>query len=212
MNEGLEILPKTVRDILKIDNNEIVRLCQAGNLPLRQNSKGLTYFTTDDVKILKKMQDLQNTAQEKEIKAIQLKNGLKKTPAKKSEPVKQHIKTTVKPSAQSSSQLPAPVKKDETVALLKQITGAVKNIETGFYDKFALVLEEKLENKLEEKLGGIDKVILDLVSSKTEAEELRRKLAESSKEIFALKNELSCYKKMVGNIYIRKEKEEVFDI
>lgn len=197
MGNGLEILPKTVRDILKIDNDEILRLCKSGNLPLKKNEKGLTYFTTEDVKTLKRLQDLQDKATLQEEKSVQLKNGLKKTPSKHPE---------------RTPQLPAEQKRaDETLALLKQITGAVKNIETGVYDKFATLLDEKLESKLEEKLGGIDAVIMDLVRCKAEADDMRKKLAKNDKEIYALKNELSCYKRFAGNLYIKKQSEKVFD-
>ena len=149
MADGLEILPKTVRDILKVNNDEILRLCKSGNVPLKKNEKGLTYFTTDDVKTLKRLQDLQSQASMQEEKSVQLKNGLKKTPSKHPE--------------------------------------------------------------LEEKLGGIDAVIMDLVRCKTEAEDMRKKLAQNDKEIYELKNELSCYKKLAGNIYIKKQVEKVFD-
>lgn len=197
MADGLEILPKTVRDILKVNNDEILRLCKSGNVPLKKNGKGLTYFTTEDVKTLKRLQDLQNQATMQEEKSVQLKNRLKKTPSKHTE---------------TAPQLPVEQKRaDETLALLKQITGAVKNIETGVYDKFATLLDEKLESKLEEKLGGIDAVIMDLVRCKTEAEDMRKKLAQNDKEIYELKNELSCYKKLAGNIYIKKQAEKVFD-
>lgn len=203
MGDSLEILPRTVREILKVDNNEIVRLCKVGDVPLRQNEKGLTYFTTDDVKTLKRLQDIQNKTKFHEEKSVQLKNGLKKLPVKKAEflPEKQDNQKAVN---------------EETVALLKQITGAVKNIETGFYDKFSVILEEKLEDKLEskleEKLGGIDAVIMDLVRCKSEADDMRKKLAENDKEIFTLKNELACYKKIAGNFYVKKQKEEPFSL
>ena len=198
MGDSLEILPKTVREILKVDNDQIINLCQAGDVPLRRNEKGLTYFTTEDVKTLKKLQDLQNKADTIQNKSVELQNNVKKTLAK-----------------QPDKKLPAK-KNDETVALLKQITGAVKNIENGFYDKFSLILEEKLENKLEskleEKLGGIDTVIMDLVRSKAEADEMRKQLAEQDKQIYALKNELSSFKKLAGNIYIKKQVEQAFDL
>ena len=196
MGDSLQILPKTVREILKIDNDEIINLCQAGDIPLKTNEKGLTYFTTDDVKTLKKLQDLQNKAVSIQEKTVQLKNKLKK-------------------SSPKNIQLPAQ-KNDETVLLLKQITGAVKNIETGFYDKFSAILEDKLENKLEtkleEKLGGIDAVIMDLVRCKTEADDMRKKIAEQNKQIYSLKNELSSFKKVAGNIYIKKTNKQILDI
>jgi hypothetical protein len=196
MGDGLEILPKTVREILKADNNEILRLCKEGKLPLKQNAKGLTYFTTEDVKTLKKLQEIQNKASGQE-----LKNGKKG-----------NVKKEIKGESPAQKQLPVEQKKmDETIVLLKQITGAVKNIETGVYNKFANLLEEKLETKLEEKLGGIDAVIMDLVRCKVEADDMRRKLAQNDKEIYTLKNELSCYKKFAGNIYIKKNIEDAFD-
>lgn len=189
MGNTLEILPKTVRELLKIDNEGILSLCKAANIPLRQNEKGLTYFTTEDVKTLKKLQDIQKKAKVQEEKFLQLKNKLKKLPAlNKSSDVQ--TKTN-----------------EETLTLLKQITGAVKNIENGIYDKFANLLDTKLENKLEEKLGGIDEVIMDLVRSKVEADELRKQIAENDKEIFALKNQLASFKKVAGNLYIKKSPE-----
>lgn len=39
MADGLEILPKTVRDILKVNNDEILRLCKSGNVPLKKMKK-----------------------------------------------------------------------------------------------------------------------------------------------------------------------------
>ncbi|MCR5261613.1 MAG: hypothetical protein K6C94_07215 [Candidatus Gastranaerophilales bacterium] len=208
MSDGLEILPKTVRDILKVDNDEIIRLCQAGNLPLKQNEKGYTYFTTDDVKLLKRMQDIQNKAKQLEDTAIQLRSGLKKIPANPSD-------IDAANENGINKQLPA-VQNDETIKLLKQITGAVKNIETGVYDKIGSLLDEKLENKLEtkltEKLGGIDDVIMDLVRCKAEAEDMRKQLAENSKEIYALKNELSRFKKVAGNFYIKKQPKDAFEV
>lgn len=191
MVESLEILPKTVRSLLNINNDEILNLCKAGDIPLRQNAKGLTYFTTEDIKTLKRVQDIQAKAKSHEEPAIQLKNSLKKLPAKK-----QEVKA------------PVEVKKnDETVALLKQISSAVTNIETGVYNKFSTLLEEKLE----EKLGGIDEVIMDLVRCKAEAEQMRKDMAEKDKEIYSLKNELSAFRQIIGSIYIRQELEDEFD-
>lgn len=190
MGNTLEILPKTVRELLKIDNEGILSLCRAANIPLRQNEKGLTYFTTEDVKTLKKLQDIQNKAKVQEEKFLQLKNKLKKLPSLNNSTEVQNNKTN-----------------EETLTLLKQITGAVKNIENGIYDKFSNLLDTKLENKLEEKLGGIDEVIMDLVRSKVEADELRKQIAENDKEIFALKNQLASFKKVAGNLYIKKSPE-----
>lgn len=190
MADSLEILPKTVRALLNINNDDILHLCKEGDVPLRQNAKGLTYFTTEDVKTLKKLQEIQ--AKTKSEPVIQLKNSLKKLPAKKYD---------------AKSQLPENSSNAETVALLKQISAAVTSIESGVYNKFSVLLEEKLE----EKLGGIDEVIMDLVRSKAEAEQMRKDMAEKDKEIYALKNELSSFRQIIGSIYIKQELEDEFD-
>lgn len=190
MADSLEILPKTVRALLNINNDEILHLCKEGDVPLRQNAKGLTYFTTEDVKTLKKLQEIQ--AKTKSEPVIQLKNSLKKLPAKRHD---------------AKSQLLENSSNAETVALLKQISAAVTSIESGVYNKFSVLLEEKLE----EKLGGIDEVIMDLVRSKAEAEQMRKDMAEKDKEIYALKNELSSFRQIIGSIYIKQELEDEFD-
>ena len=195
MSNGFEILPKTVRALLDIDNDGILTLCKAADIPLRQNEKGLTYFTTDDVKTLKRLQEVQIRTKYHEDKSIKLKNGLKKLPAKKQELV----------------QIPQQ-KNDELVALLKQITSAVQNIENGIYDKFANLLDDKLEVKLEEKLAGIDEVIMDLVRCKAEAEQMRKTIADNTKEIYALKNELSSYKQVMGKFYVKQERKDIFEL
>ena len=190
MADSLEILPKTVRALLNINNDEILHLCKEGDVPLRQNAKGLTYFTTEDVKTLKKLQEIQ--AKTKSEPVIQLKNSLKKLPAKRHD---------------AKSQLSENSSNAETVALLKQISAAVTSIESGVYNKFSVLLEEKLE----EKLGGIDEVIMDLVRSKAESEQMRKDMAEKDKEIYALKNELSSFRQIIGSIYIKQELEDEFD-
>lgn len=45
--------PQEVREILNSDNKEIIRLCKLAAITPRQNSKGYTYFSYDEVKRLK---------------------------------------------------------------------------------------------------------------------------------------------------------------
>lgn len=51
-----------------------------------------------------------------------------------------------------------------------------------------------LDKKLDEKLDGMDEVVVELVRCKTENETLRYKMNELNKEVYNLKNELSRYK------------------
>lgn len=197
MGDGLEILPKTVRDILKINNDEIVNLCKIADIPLKQNAKGLTYFTTEDIKTLKKIQETQQKVQNIEKKFVKLKNNLTNTPSKNDTVPKKSLPEKV--AADSNK---------DTLMLLQQITDTVKSIEQGFYTKFSSVLDEKLDAKLEEKLGGIDEVIMDLVRSKTELNVMRQQIADKDKEIYELKNELASYRKITGRFYFKQDVEE----
>lgn len=49
--------PHEVREILNSDNKEIIRLCKLAAITPRQNSRGLTYFSYDEVKRLKELRD-----------------------------------------------------------------------------------------------------------------------------------------------------------
>lgn len=199
-SKNIEIMPKTVRAILNLKNDDIINLCKIGDIPLKRNKKGLTYFTADDVQVLKRLNAIQNRAKYYEEKSIKLKNGFHKVPSEK-----------ISLSGNTLSLLPKENRNNEiqqadTVKLLKQITGAVKNIESGICEKFSDILETKLETKLEEKLGGIDDVIMDLVRSKAENESLRKQISENEKEIYFLKNELGKFKKITGSLYIKNKK------
>ena len=60
---------------------------------------------------------------------------------------------------------------------------------------------------IDEKLEGMDDVVLELVRCKTENENLKNKVNELNKENFKLKNILSSFKPLLGNIFIKKEEE-----
>jgi hypothetical protein len=60
---------------------------------------------------------------------------------------------------------------------------------------------------LDEKLEGMDDVVLELVRCKTENENLKNKVNELNKENFRLKNVLNSFKPLVAGFYIKKEEE-----
>ena len=60
---------------------------------------------------------------------------------------------------------------------------------------------------IDEKLEGMDDVVLELVRCKTENENLKNKVNELNKENFKLKNILSSFKPIFAGFYIKKEEE-----
>ena len=60
---------------------------------------------------------------------------------------------------------------------------------------------------IDEKLEGMEDVVLELVRCKTENENLKNKVIELNKENFRLKNILNSFKPLVCGFYVKKEEE-----
>ncbi len=168
--------PKMVRDLLKIDNERIINLCKKISLVPKKNSKGQTYFSRDDVKILKRVQDLH----------VQAINAQAK---------KQNAATS----------LPAP-QEPRTVVDAKLTQAAIDTIER--LNNTLNILEDNITTKivsvLDEKLDGMDEVVVELIRAKTENENLRNKINELNKENFYLKNNLNSYKPLGFGFYTKQ--------
>ena len=63
---------------------------------------------------------------------------------------------------------------------------------------------------IDEKLEGMDDVVLELVRCKTENKNLKNKVNELNKENFKLKNVLNSFKPLVCGFYIKKEEDTNF--
>jgi len=71
-------------------------------------------------------------------------------------------------------------------------------------------ITESMTKVIDEKLEGMDDVVLELVRCKTENENLKNKVNELNKENFKLKNILNSFKPLVAGFYIKKEEETTF--
>ncbi len=70
-------------------------------------------------------------------------------------------------------------------------------------------ITESMTKLIDEKLEGMDDVVLELVRCKTENENLKNKVNELNKENFKLKNILNSFKPLMAGFYIKKEEEEI---
>ena len=73
------------------------------------------------------------------------------------------------------------------------------------FEIFQNNLEEKISSLIDEKLDGMDEVVVELIRCKTENETLKFKMNEMEKLNYSLKNQLSSYKNIGFNLYIKKE-------
>ena len=70
-------------------------------------------------------------------------------------------------------------------------------------------ITESMTKIIDEKLEGMDDVVLELVRCKTENENLKNKVNDLNKENFRLKNVLNSFKPLMCGFYVKKEEENI---
>ena len=91
-----------------------------------------------------------------------------------------------------------------TIAEAKQVS-AVRSILNSLQD-MEKNLNETISRVIDEKLEGMDEVVVELIRCKTDNETLRQKIITLNKEIYQLKNDLSAYKPVGLGLYRKKER------
>ena len=98
--------------------------------------------------------------------------------------------------------------KNETLPMVtKPNSQAVVNGLLDTLNKMENNITSSMTKLIDEKLEGMDDVVLELVRCKTENENLKNKVNELNKENFKLKNILSSFKPLFAGFYIKKEEE-----
>ena len=95
---------------------------------------------------------------------------------------------------QAQKNLPA----EQKTNALASILSSLKELETSLSTKIGKVIDEKLE--------GMDEVVVELIRCKTDNETLKQKIIDMNKEIYQLKNELNSYKPLALGLYRKKER------
>ncbi len=85
----------------------------------------------------------------------------------------------------------------ENSAAIKNILTSLQDLESKLSDKIAKVIDEKLE--------GMDDVVVELIRCKTDNETLKQKIVDLNKEVYQLKNELNSYRPVALGFYKKKE-------
>ena len=89
--------------------------------------------------------------------------------------------------------------KPNSQAVVNGLLDTLNKMESNITTSMTKIIDEKLE--------GMDDVVLELVRCKTENENLKNKVNELNKENFKLKNILSGFKPLFAGFYIKKEEE-----
>ena len=182
LNKDDVLFPDEVRHILNTNNDEIKRLCRQVNIsPKKDAVSGKTFFLKDDVEILRRVKELHLRGQ----KIAQDRQKLEKSLALKQ--VENPIQTLT----------PKATIDPEIKTIVKTIVKSQENI------------VEKLSKIIDEKLDGMDEVVVELIRCKTENENLRFKLNELTKENYLLKKEADSYKSLGLGLYYKKNDSDL---
>ena len=87
-------------------------------------------------------------------------------------------------------------------ASIVQLVDTLRNIEKSMTDRITAVLDEKLD--------GMDDVVMELIRVKTENETMRFKINELNKENYRLKKEVNSFKKVPFGFYAKTTPDHLF--
>ena len=103
-------------------------------------------------------------------------------------------------------------KKGVSVPMVQQVQKpptAIQNILTSLQEMESK-LSDKISKVIDEKLEGMDEVVVELIRCKTDNETLRQKIVDLNKEVYQLKNDLNTYKPIGLGLY-RKKSSHVWE-
>jgi hypothetical protein len=176
--------PAEVRKLLNTDSCEIQRLCKEISVfPKKDNSTGRIFFFKSDVEVLKKVKELYGKSQN-------IQDAVNK--AEMSIPSK--VQSTAVTNPINMNALSGEIKHNN---IIDSVNEAQENI------------VRKLTGIIEEKLEGLDDVVVELIRSKVENEKLRAKLDQATKENHKLIIDLNKYKSVGFGLYKKNRKEEI---
>ena len=187
---------------------EVVSLCKKACLKPKTDSMGNAYFTKDDFDILKKMKELYSQTQAVQKKtsgetSFVQKSAIEEAP-KNGDLVSPNKKINLLAKAKNRIKAMTPVTNTETTATATgafAIQGSLQRLENNLIGKFSELLSEKMD--------GFDEIIVELIRSKTENENLRQQVNDLNKQVFVMKKELAAYVPLPLGLYAKKESNDL---
>ncbi|MBQ8476857.1 hypothetical protein IJ531_07335 [bacterium] len=182
--------------ILDSDIEEVVSLCKKACLKPKTDEMGNAYFTGVDVDVLKKMKELYSQARntQRQLEENEISQEIK---ASDDELVSPNQKVNFLTRAKTRMKaLPAAFENNSY-----GLQNSLAKLENNLIDKFSEILSEKMD--------GFDEIIVELIRSKTENENLRGQVNDLNKQVFNLKKELALYTPLPFGFYSKKEPDEL---
>lgn len=187
--------------ILNSDIEEVVTLCKKACVKPKTDNMGNAYFTKNDVDMLKKMKELYSQSQN-----IHNENADKSSVMIENAKGENLVLNNPNKKINFLEKAKSRVKNDTTVAIspshpVVQLSAKLENLENNLINKMSEILSEKMD--------GFDEIIVELIRSKTENENLRQQVNSLNKQIYILKNELASFKTLPFGLYTKKETDSL---
>ncbi len=205
INQMEEII--TAGQLLKILNSnpkEVSTLCQKACLKPKKDGFGNIYFSKDDIDVLKKVKELyQHTKELQEEKKRAVEEAVRKMNTEKeyiNNAKENNFLQRVKQRVQKHELIEEEPELTLPSAQKSELARTVEALENNIVDRISSVLNEKMD--------GLDEIVVELIRTKTENETLRQKLNELNKENFTLKSENSSYKSVGLGFYVKKNSDD----
>ena len=94
--------------------------------------------------------------------------------------------------------------KKSTAMTVSEQKVVVNNLITRL-DEIEKNITDSVAKTIDEKLDGMDEVVVELIRCKTENEQLRQKINDLNKENYYLKNTLNSYKPLALGLYVKRD-------
>lgn len=204
-----------VKQMLGVDDKEIKTLCKKGQISLKKDvHTDRTFFLRDDVEMLKKLNNLQAKTAEIEARknlhkvakklnavnediASRREKSLKVGERKQERPIKMLARAKEAASTQANVEAAVGVDK-EMKMLVKNLVISQENV------------VKRITKVLDEKLDGMDEIVVELIRCKTENEKLQQQVNKLTKENYSMKSQMSAYKPVGFGLYVKKQEDSIY--
>ena len=103
----------------------------------------------------------------------------------------------LKQAKDSSSNVPATMSKNASQLVVDSLLKTLQRMENNITDSVSKILDERLE--------GMDEVVVELIRCKTENENLKNQIEELTKENYSLKKENASYRPFMLGLYTKDQ-------
>ena len=230
LDEGLRKVSKDdtfstvdVKRMLGVDDREMRTLCKKGQVSLKKDvHTDRTFFLKDDVELLKKLKELHMKSAE-----VEARKGLQDVTRKISfagegaanRSLKAQGDRPIKMLARPQDVAPAQIQMQSQAVQApdysdEMLSANADNRELKMLIKNLVVSQENVVKRitkvLDEKLEGMDEVVVELIRCKTENEKMQQQVNKLTKENYALKSRMASYKPVGFGLYIKKQEDSIY--